>query len=1004
MEKDERNKISTLEWTNILNEINKIIVNTLDQRELITSLFNLISNTIPLDAFYIDILDPEVNDLFTIFMVDRINGELAEVTPQKNQASLTQRARAILSGEPVLILRKPNEVPPPTIRFGNKERHSSSLMFAPLKKKNEIIGIMSAQSYMNNAYNESHLSLLCLIANQVAFAIENLRLTEEIQKKADELSFRNVIIKKIFAASDINSVLDSIAIETREYFEVAYCSLFLIENESLVHYVTYSEKGFNHTSFAQKVGESLAGRVVSSGMPYFTSDLNKEPNFKPNEIESQFLYHTYLAVPILLYDKVLGILALYSNKERIFKKSEIDLLLAITSGSAVAIESIKQAQRFAQSELKFQTLLENANDIIFTLDANGRITYLGSQWSDFLGYPLKECMGKQLDDFIYPEDKEIFSQVLKTVLTENQKFSKVQIRFRHSNGSFSWYSINGNVLNNEEGVCIGILGICRDITSAIHLETQIRNTMKYYQNIFYYTPIAMFTINNTGQVTSANDAAMKLLFEGFDEKSVSTINSFQHPTLKLLGLKDALDSFSKQKSFFRENVHLSFNKERKDLILNIQVVPLFDVTTQFEEAVVMCEDITKRKRAQEQLFQTQKMESIGHIAGGIAHDFDNILSGVLGYNSLIKNLIDPSSEIYPYTEQIEKSAERAAFLTDQLLGFARGGKYTIECLDMNKTILETIDILKSSIKHKIRIKTNLEENLKKIEGDSSQIKQVITNLCLNASEAIPEDGDIIISTSNNEITEDDLGKFTKFPHLKNGEYIKIEVEDNGKGMDEEILKQCFEPFFSTKGFGRGLGLPATIGIIENHHGAIIIESQPEQGTKVKIFLPVISSRLTSEVALFDSQHKDETSEKDTRPVILVVDDDRCVRETFNDILQQIGYQTLIADSGENAVAIYRKNYEKIDLIILDILMPGMNGMETFFELRKINNKLKVLFCSGYDELTVFQETLEEGKFPFLHKPFNIERLKNEVEKLIGTKDKKRADKIIRSYSLRKNFS
>jgi signal transduction histidine kinase/CheY-like chemotaxis protein len=398
--------------------------------------------------------------------------------------------------------------------------------------------------------------------------------------------------------------------------------------------------------------------------------------------------------------------------------------------------------------------------------------------------------------------------------------------------------------------------------------------------------------------------------------------------------------------------------------------------------------VTERKRAEEErhkmeekLRQTQKLESLGVLAGGIAHDFNNILTGILGNTEFALDNLPPDSPARSCIEQIQKGGARAAELSNQMLAYSGKGKFIIKNTDVNEIIKKTIYMLKPSISKNHPIKYDLTENLPSIEVDVTQIGQVIINLLINASEAIGENkGVISVSTSTEECGGEECQRCKEMMFdvaLPKGQYVVIEVADTGEGMDKDAIEKIFDPFYTTKLVGRGLGMPVVLGIISGHKGAINIESKPGKGTKFTICLPS-SGKASSTEELGMEEASEPWRGSGT---VLVVDDEETVRTVAKRMLGKIGFTILTAGSGHEAIEIFRDRTNEIDGVLLDLTMPIMNGEECFHELRKIRKDIRVIIFSGFSNEETANRFIEQGVNGFLQKPFNLKTLRNKMRKV-----------------------
>lgn len=398
-------------------------------------------------------------------------------------------------------------------------------------------------------------------------------------------------------------------------------------------------------------------------------------------------------------------------------------------------------------------------------------------------------------------------------------------------------------------------------------------------------------------------------------------------------------------------------------------------------AMIVVTDISELKFLQTQLQQTQKMEAIGVLAGGISHDFNNILMGIQGHLSLMR--IDPTAveKIASHTRQIEKLVETAAELTSRLLGFARGGKYQIALLDLNQVVAMALNLFTPSRKD-IQIIESFEKNLPRVDGDHSQLEQVCLNLLMNASQAMVDAGQLFVSTRNIFIQEDHEYPFEVVP----GRYIQIAIRDTGIGMDDQIQKKIFDPFFSTKKIddkkGRGLGLSTVFGIVKNHGGFITVTSQKGAGSEFKVCLPasnkVCIKDLPKETPSFEQMLKGSET-------VLLVDDEEEILNVGKNFLEKLGYTPLIAHNGREAVEIFQLHKDQISLVVLDLIMPVMDGQEAFARMREIKGQTKVLITTGYTVDERLEALLAQGCHGFIQKPFSLHEFSKAVRTILDKK-------------------
>jgi two-component system, cell cycle sensor histidine kinase and response regulator CckA len=389
-------------------------------------------------------------------------------------------------------------------------------------------------------------------------------------------------------------------------------------------------------------------------------------------------------------------------------------------------------------------------------------------------------------------------------------------------------------------------------------------------------------------------------------------------------------------------------------------------------------DISIQKTLEEQLQQAQKMESLGNLAGGVAHDFNNLLMGIQGRAAIMQRQKDPSHPDFEHLNEIGIYVKKAANLTKQLLGFARGGKNEVKSTDINYLVGESIKLF-GRTKKEISIHSEYQKDVWTLKVDRGQIDQVLLNLFVNAWHAMPNGGDIFIKTKNVTLDKWDTRAFK----VKPGKFVNISITDTGEGMDEATKQKIFEPFFSTKkkGTGTGLGLATVYGIIKNHGGFIDVFSKKDHGTTFNIYFPVSEIKAVAEITpLADLVAGSEA--------ILLVDDEDIIIEVGQEMLKTLGYEVFLAKSGREAIKIYEENKEKIHLVILDMIMPDMNGPSTYERLKEINPDITVLFSSGYSPDERKNEKLYQGSGDFIQKPFNMEGLSQKLREVLDKKTRR----------------
>jgi two-component system cell cycle sensor histidine kinase/response regulator CckA len=416
----------------------------------------------------------------------------------------------------------------------------------------------------------------------------------------------------------------------------------------------------------------------------------------------------------------------------------------------------------------------------------------------------------------------------------------------------------------------------------------------------------------------------------------------------------------------------AFGKKREFTESDIKVLQTIGqiVAAEFERS----DEEKEKESIREQLFQAHKMEAIGTLAGGIAHDFNNMLQGILGHASLLKAQIAPGTSLYESADTIEHIADQAAQLTKQLLGFARKGKYLVEPISVNEVVGAALKIISKTFDRNIEIETDLGRQGMTIEGDRSQIEQVILNLCLNARDAMPGGGKLLIETYIKSDASD-LITSAEEPARQ----VVIKIADTGSGISESVKEHIFEPFFTTKelGKGTGMGLAMVYGVVKNHAGTISVETSPGKGTAFTVSFPAVRPTISSKQSAWSAPAPGKGT-------ILIVDDEEYIRSILQTLLEKLGYRVISAVNGKEALEVYAHHQEIIDLVILDLIMPVMNGKEAFDRLRQMNEKVKVLISSGHSTGEDAGFPLQQGLHGFIQKPFTMNSISDKVQSLLSS--------------------
>ncbi len=440
-----------------------------------------------------------------------------------------------------------------------------------------------------------------------------------------------------------------------------------------------------------------------------------------------------------------------------------------------------------------------------------------------------------------------------------------------------------------------------------------------------------------------------------------------------------------------ETVLKTLGGETRHVIL--KMITLHSENQDYSRTLLVLADITERRQAEidrldfeRQILHTQKLESLGVLAGGIAHDFNNILMGILGYADLALSGIRADSPVKEFIQGISKSSRKAADLVKQMLAYSGKGKFTLEPIDLNQLIEDTLQMLSLSISKKASLQFEPDQKPAQLEGDPSQLQQIVMNLVINASEAIGEKkGVITLRTGSLDCDREYLKqsdyetRFTNSDQMEEGSYVFLEVSDDGSGISQGELSKIFDPFFTTKFTGRGLGLSAVLGIVSGHNGLIKVESTEDEGTTFKVLFPLLEDEDQQSVNI--SATPEDDAHWQGSGTFLIADDEKAVRRVGEHMIRKLGFDVITAVDGEEAIQVFTKHADKIVGVLLDLTMPQKDGAQVFKEIRRINPDVRVILSSGYNEQAATQQFIGKGLAGFIQKPYVSEDLNSKIREI-----------------------
>ncbi|MHC5037663.1 MAG: hybrid sensor histidine kinase/response regulator, partial [Planctomycetota bacterium] len=585
------------------------------------------------------------------------------------------------------------------------------------------------------------------------------------------------------------------------------------------------------------------------------------------------------------------------------------------------------------------------------------------------GISMEEAIGSSVYEYVPPEQMSVMKNALEKVYGEGE-IVRYEIMGAGPHGARSWYETRAIPVKDGETVKVATL-ISTDITKRKQAEAAFRESEERWRFLATSIPDLVVTVSREGTIRALNRTVTG---EPIRNRIGAQVTEFVPPAAKPLLMKAIEDVFDTRKShrLVTEGMGpggaMSWYEARIFPVIREGVVV---------SAMIIARDITKRRRAEEarrkleaQIQHAQKLESLAVLAGGVAHDFNNILTGLLGHVDLAMEELPSENPAHPFLQQIETASNRLADLTNQMLAYSGKGVFKVESINLSQIVEEMTHLLEVSISKKVRVQYEFARKLPLLRGDATQIRQVALNLITNAAEAIGEGpGSVMIRTGLMKAGHDFLARTYINEGLPEGEYVFLEVADTGCGMDSETEARLFDPFFTTKQTGRGLGLAAALGIVRGHRGAIRVDSEIGQGTTVQVLFPPGTGPVAPEEPEIEDPGK-------ARMVgtVLVVDDEEGVRSVARLMLENGGFTVLTANDGLHGLDVFEKNQDEIVAVLLDLSMPRMTGPQTFREMKRLRSDIPVILISGYTEPDVRKRFSEKGLAGFIQKPFKSENL------------------------------
>ena len=656
----------------------------------------------------------------------------------------------------------------------------------------------------------------------------------------------------------------------------------------------------------------------------------------------------------------------------------LTVILLLCGSETYFARRMKFESTLLESEEHYQALFNRASDGIFIMSPEGKLVEVNESFARMHGYTEGEMMRMNIRDLDTPKSADQIPDRMRRLLAgESLTF---EVDHYHKDGHEFPLEVSASMISVRGESYIQCFH--RDITERKRAEEELREGEFRYRSLFDFGTDGIVIINpDTLHLIDFNKQAHEQLGytrEEFGRLRISDIDLLENQEEVKAHMRKVItagiDEF--------ETLHFTKQGERR----NVHVKARHIIVE--EQPVYFCvwRDITERRRTEKeklelerQVQQAQKLESLGVLAGGIAHDFNNLLMVVLGHAELALKEISPMSPVRKSLAEITTATQRAADLSRQMLAYAGGASFVVERVDLRELVEEMAHLLNTSISKKAILTLNLEDGLPPIEGDPIQVRQIVMNLIINASEAIGDrDGMITVSMGTTRRDMEDVGGEESNDELAPGMYVHLVIADTGDGMDAETQARIFDPFFTTKFTGRGLGLSAVQGIVRSHKGAIKVYSDPGKGTIFKVLFPTLDG------ARERVRHSNPPLLADWRGrgTVLLVDDEESLLGLGSRILEHLGFTVLTAADGLQAVDLYRAKGKEIDLVLMDMTMPHMDGAEAFGVLRRLNPEVRVVIASGYSQGDVVSRFVGKGLSGVLQKPYTFAKLRETLAGLL----------------------
>ena len=627
-----------------------------------------------------------------------------------------------------------------------------------------------------------------------------------------------------------------------------------------------------------------------------------------------------------------------------------------------------------ESEARYRAVVESQTEMVTRFLPDTTLTFVNEAACRMLGTSREDLIGRSFLPLLPQEERVDLARRLRAIAPDHP-LVEAQHRVVLEDGRVLWHLWTNRGIFDEQGRLVEVQGVGRDITQRKEAEAALRQSEENFRHLFEQSLDGIVVVGADGRIVSANQAFADIHGVAVSEVVGKPAADFMHPDDRAEGVERLAAAVRGERLAPGERL---WRDLRADGSIALVEARSRGIRWAGRPAVqTLLRDVTDRVRLEEELREAQKIEAVGQLAGGIAHDFNNLMTAILCHVSLLKMHAGSPSEVLETAGVIEGAARRAAQLTSELLGFARRGKHQNILVDMKASVRACVGLFGRTLDRRVRVVTRFGAAPALVRGDPVQVEQVILNLAFNARDAMPEGGEMVLGTDVADVAEEDCGGRRG---AKPGRYVVLTVQDTGGGIPEDLRGRLFEPFFTTKprGKGTGMGLAMVYGIAKNHGGWAELDAQARPGATFRVFLPAATG-LAADAAAPPAAEPPAA----TRGRILVVDDEDLVRDAVSRMLAELGYDVLSAADGKQAVDLYRKLGADIGLVIIDMVMPEMDGRQCFRALRALDPAVQAILSTGGPGDGSLQDILGEGGIEFVQKPYAVLQLAEAVKRALG---------------------